>query len=44
MSAQQQKKIEAETAAYYLSLSDEEREEDRQWSELTSTQIDRLWE
>ncbi|MBI1930166.1 hypothetical protein HYR99_38685 [Candidatus Poribacteria bacterium] len=41
---QQQKKLEQETEAYYLALSNEEQEEDRQWTQLTGTQIDRLWE
>ncbi|MFQ6041734.1 MAG: hypothetical protein ACE5PV_12825 [Candidatus Poribacteria bacterium] len=42
--AQQKKKLEQETEAYYLALSDEEREEDRQWTQLTATQIERLWD
>jgi metal-responsive CopG/Arc/MetJ family transcriptional regulator len=41
---QQRKKLEQETEAYYLALSDEEREEDQQWTQLTATQIDRLWD
>ncbi|MCZ6680768.1 MAG: ribbon-helix-helix protein, CopG family [Candidatus Poribacteria bacterium] len=41
--AQLQKKIDRETEAYYLALSDEEQEEDQQWTQLTGTQIDRLW-
>lgn len=41
--SQQQIKLERETEAYYRSLSEAEREEDRQWAEIASEQAKRLW-
>ena len=43
---QQQKKreIESQTEQYYLSLSDEERKEDREWTEIAAKSAEHLWE
>jgi metal-responsive CopG/Arc/MetJ family transcriptional regulator len=43
---QQQKKreIENQTEKYYLSLSDEERKEDRAWTEIAAKSTKHLWE
>ncbi len=43
---QQQKKreIESQTEKYYLSLSDEERKEDREWTEIAAKSTNHLWE
>lgn len=42
----QQKKraLESQIEEYYVSLSEEEREEDRQWSEIGAQSALRLWE
>ena len=41
---QQQQKLEQDTEAYYLTLSDEEQEENQQWTQLTANQMAHLWD
>ena len=41
---QRKQKIEDEIEAYYLSLTDEERQEDRQWNRIAAESADLLWE
>jgi metal-responsive CopG/Arc/MetJ family transcriptional regulator len=41
---QKQRKLEQDTEAYYLALSDEEREENQQWTQLTANQMVHLWD
>ena len=40
---QKMKELEARIEEYYLSLSDREREEDRQWNEIAATSAGQLW-
>lgn len=42
--AEKRRELERQTEAYYLSLTDEEREEDRSWAELASHQAVALWQ
>jgi metal-responsive CopG/Arc/MetJ family transcriptional regulator len=42
--AEKQRELERQTEAYYLSLTEEEREEDRIWAEFASSQAGALWE
>ena len=41
---QKRQEIERQIEAYYLSLSDEEREENRNWSEIATQSAHRLWD
>lgn len=41
---QKKRKLESQIEEYYLSLSNEEREEDRQWSEIAAQSAHHLWE
>ena len=41
---QQHRKLEQDTEAYYLALSDKEQKENRQWTQLTTEQMARLWD
>jgi metal-responsive CopG/Arc/MetJ family transcriptional regulator len=41
---QKKQKIEKQIEAYYLSLSDEDRQEDRQWNRISSESAESLWE
>ena len=41
---QQRQKIESQIEEYYLSLSDKEREEDRNWRKLAAQSAHHLWE
>jgi metal-responsive CopG/Arc/MetJ family transcriptional regulator len=41
---QAQKDLERQTEEYYRSLSKAERQEDRQWSKITSRAAKRLWD
>ena len=41
---EQQRQLEHETETYYLSLTDEERQEDRTWAELASNQAGPRWQ
>lgn len=41
--SQQQAELERRTEAYYTSLSEAEREEDRQWVNIAGEQAERLW-
>ena len=41
--SQQQTELERQTEAYYNSLSDAEREEDRQWVHIAGEQVESLW-
>ena len=38
------REIESQVEEYYLSLSDEERKEERQWTKITALSAHRLWE
>jgi len=40
---QSQKELERQTEEYYLSLSERERNEDRQWSKVAARSAKRLW-
>jgi len=40
---QKRKELESQIEEYYLSLSDEEREEDKQWSEIAVKSAHHLW-
>lgn len=40
---QSQKELERQTEEYYLSLSERERNEDRQWSKIAARSAKRLW-
>jgi len=40
---QKRKELESQIEEYYLSLSNEEREEDRQWSEIAAKSAHHLW-
>ena len=40
---QAQKELEDQTEEYYLSLSEAERNEDRQWSKIAARSAKRLW-
>jgi hypothetical protein len=42
--AERQRELERQTEAYYLSLTDKEREEDRVWAEFASSQASALWD
>jgi metal-responsive CopG/Arc/MetJ family transcriptional regulator len=37
-------KIERQVETYYLSLPDEDRQEDRQWNQIASETVESLWE
>jgi len=41
---QKKRELESQIEEYYLSLSHEEREEDHQWSKITSQYAHQLWE
>jgi metal-responsive CopG/Arc/MetJ family transcriptional regulator len=41
---QKKRQLESQVEEYYLSLSDEERKEDRQWSEIAAQSARHLWE
>ena len=41
---QKKRELEDQIEEYYLSLSDEEREDDRQWSEVAAQSAELLWE
>lgn len=41
---QKKQKIENEIEAYYLSLTDEERQEDRQWNRVAAESAGPLWQ
>jgi len=41
---QKKREIEGQIEEYYLSLSSEEREEDRQWSKIANKSAKHLWE
>ena len=41
---QKRRELESQIEEYYLSLSHEEREEDRKWSEITAQCTHHLWE
>ena len=41
---QKKRELESQIEEYYLSLSDEEREEDRHWSEIAAKSARHLWE
>jgi len=41
---QAQEELEQKTEEYYLSLSEEERNEDRQWSEIAGRSAKHLWD
>jgi len=41
---QEKQKIEKQIEAYYLSLSDEDRLEDRQWNQIAAESVESLWE
>ncbi len=41
---QKKRELESQIEEYYLSLSDEEREEDRHWSEIAAKSAHYLWE
>ena len=41
---QKRREIEIEIEEYYLSLSDEEREEDQDWSRVAAQSANNLWE
>ncbi len=41
---QKKRELEGQIEQYYLSLSDEERKEDRQWSEIAARSARKLWE
>ena len=40
---QKKREIESQIEQYYLSLSDEEREEDRQWGKIAARSAKHLW-
>jgi metal-responsive CopG/Arc/MetJ family transcriptional regulator len=40
---QKKKKLECEIEQYYLSLSDEERKEDQEWTDIAAQSIHHLW-
>ena len=40
---QSQEELECQTEEYYLSLSERERNEDRQWSKIAARSAKRLW-
>jgi len=40
---QSQKELERQTEEYYLSLSERERNEDRQWAKIAARSAKRLW-
>lgn len=44
ISENRRQKLERETEAYYLSLTDGEKEEDRQWVQMASEQAKNLWD
>lgn len=41
---QKKRELESQIEKYYASLSDEEREEDRQWAEIAAQSANNLWE
>ncbi len=41
---QKKRELESQIEEYYLSLSNEEREEDRHWSEIAAKSAHHLWE
>jgi len=41
---QKRRQLESQVEKYYLSLSDEERKEDRQWSQIAAESARHLWE
>ena len=41
---QKKREIESQVEEYYLSLSDEEKEEDQEWNEIASRSAHKLWE
>ncbi len=41
---QKMRELESQIEEYYLSLSDEERQEDRKWNKITSESARQLWE
>ena len=41
---QKKRQLESQIEKYYLSLSDEERKEDRQWSQIAAESARHLWE
>lgn len=41
---QKRQELESQIEEYYLSLSNEEREEERHWSEIAATSAHHLWE
>ena len=41
---QKRRQLESQVEEYYLSLSDEERKEDRQWSQIAAESARHLWE
>jgi metal-responsive CopG/Arc/MetJ family transcriptional regulator len=41
---QKKREIESQVEEYYLSLSDKERKEDRQWTKTAAPSAHRLWE
>jgi len=41
---QKKRELESQIEEYYLSLSHEEREEDRQWSKIATRSAHQLWE
>ncbi len=41
---QKKRELESQIEEYYLSLSDEEREEDQQWSKIATHSAHQLWE
>ena len=42
--AQKKRKLECEIEQYYLSLSDRERKEDQEWTDIAAQSIHHLWE
>ena len=40
---QKKKEIESRIEDYYLSLSDKEKDEDRQWTEIAASSAQKLW-
>ena len=41
---QKKHKIEKQIEAYYLSLSDEDRQEDREWNQIAAESVESFWE
>ena len=44
LTEQKKREIESQVEEYYLSLSDEERTEDRDWNKIASRSAQKLWE